>query len=83
MMRFFIELILILLMNKLVNFGMHLFIPNYYLAEILSSVLFAFIFALIEQWADRRHFYKYQRFWYTFFITGICFCLLDLIYFVI
>ncbi len=83
MMRFFLELLIILALNKLVNFGMHLLIPNYYLAEILFSVVFAFIFAILEQWVDRRHFYKYQRFWYTFFITGIIFCLLDFIYFVI
>ena len=82
--RFFIGLILMLGLNFVVNLLFHLMIPdNYNLAEILVSVVLAFLFALIEQWDDRGHFYKYPGFWLTFFILGIVFCLLDLVEFMI
>jgi hypothetical protein len=80
---FIIELIVMILINEAISVLTHIFIPNQYLATIISSVLIAFVFAIIQQWVDRRHFYRYQRFWYTFFITGIVFCLLDFVMFII
>lgn len=81
--RFFLGLFLVYLLNSILSILIHLLIPNYYLAEVVMSVTLAFLFALMEQRIDRAHFYKYPRFWYIFFITGIVFCLLDLLFFVL
>lgn len=81
--RFILECLLIYILNSVLSVFVHLLIPDYYLAEIIMSVILAFLFALMEQWIDRRHFYKYPRFWYIFFGNGILLCLIDLIFFVI
>ncbi|MCR4698804.1 MAG: hypothetical protein K5762_05520 [Bacilli bacterium] len=80
--RFLIQIIIIFVMNMAISILFQMMIPDYYLARILTSVVLSFAFAIIQQWEDRLHFYKYPRFWYTFFIVGILFCLVDLITFV-
>ena len=81
--RFALEIILLFALNLGISFLFRFLIPNVYLADILVSVVLAFIFAIVEQWEDRIHFFKYQRFWYNFFITGIIFCLIDLLLWII
>ncbi|QOS39171.1 hypothetical protein DYE49_01360 [Treponema rectale] len=80
--RFILQIVIILIMNIAISILFQKLIPDYYLARILTSVALSFAFAIIQQWEDRIHFYKYPRFWYTFFIFGILFCLVDLITFV-
>ncbi len=81
--QFLLELLFMFFLNMLVSFVVNLLIPNVYLADIITSVILAFFFALMEQWIDRIHFYRYPRFWYSFFLTGIFFCLWDLIIFLL
>ncbi len=80
--RFIVQLLVILILNIAISMLFRVIIPDYYLARILTSVTLSFVFAIVQQWEDRIHFYKYVRFWYTFFIVGILFCLMDLITFV-
>ncbi len=81
--QFLLELLFMYFLNILVSTAVSLIIPDVYLADIITSIILAFIFALMEQWIDRIHFYKYARFWYRFFLVGIFFCLWDLLIFLI
>lgn len=81
--RLIFEIFMMWVLNTIISMCVHFFIPNYYIAEIIASVVISFIFAVLEQWVDRAHFYRYPRFWYTFFIMGIVFVLFDVLFFII
>lgn len=81
--RFFISLLVVLIVNVVVSFVFRILIPNYYIAQLCTSIFMAFFFAVLNEWFDRKHFYKHLSFWYTFFITGIVFVLFDLLWYLI
>lgn len=54
---------------------------NYYLAEICTSVVLAFIFARISHFREGKNRFKNKNFYRYFRITGILFLLLDLVSF--
>lgn len=81
--KFLLELFLLILFQTLLNAFLTILLQNSYLAEIISSVVLAFGFGIIELPFDKAHFYKYPRFYYVFFTTGIMFLLVDLIFFLI
>lgn len=81
--RFWVSILILFIINMTVSSLCSILIPDVYLAQIVTSVVLAFVFAIYNQWIDRPHFYKYQQFWYTFFIMGIVFCLFDLVVFLI
>ncbi len=83
MWRFLLELFVIYIINMVLSFFFSAVIPNVVIAQIATSVALALIFAYVDQWVDRRHFYRYPRFWYTFFITGIFFVLTDMLFFLL
>ncbi len=80
-MYFIIWLLVCLALNTLVSTLVSLFIPNYYLATMITSIIIAFVYALISQRGDRLHFYKYRNFWLYFLGTAIVFLLFDALVF--
>ncbi len=72
----FIYFIICLFLNMLISTIIALLIPSYYLAQIVTSVVIAFLYSLLIT-PERRWFYKSQRFWMVFFGLSIIFLLLD------
>ncbi len=82
-MSFIIWLLVCLALNTVVSMLVSFLIPNYYLASIITSIIIAFIYAILVQRGDRAHFYRYRSFWMYFLITAIIFMLFDALSFVI
>ncbi|MDD6240596.1 MAG: hypothetical protein PUA93_03310 [Eubacteriales bacterium] len=79
---FLIWLLVIFFLNSIVSIVCQALIPNYYIAEIVTSVILSFIFAIIQE-PDRAHFYRSYGFWVRFLVCAIVFLLFDLLYFLL
>lgn len=82
MFSYLIWLIVFFVLNLVVSLIIGILIPNYYLASIVTSVVIAFLYALLSTF-DKKHFYKDRYFWIRFFGLGIIFLLVDWIGFMI
>jgi len=81
-MSIFISIIICLLLNMIVSFVIRSLVSNYYLAEMLTSIIIAFIYAIIIT-PDKAHFYKNRNFWMYFLGTALFFLLFDCLLFLI
>ena len=82
-MSFLISLLICLILNIVVADVVSLLVPDYYLANIVTSVILAFIISLISLPEDKLHFYRNRRFYLSFFTTAIIFLILDAVFFLI
>ncbi len=80
---FFVWLLVCLAVNVIISMLVSTLGGNAYLATMLTSLVLAFLLALMNTTFDRRHFYRYRSFWMYFLITAIVFLLLDLLVFLI
>lgn len=80
---FFVWLLVCLAVNVIISMLVSTLGGNAYLATMLTSLVLAFLLALMNTAFDRRHFYRYRSFWMYFLITAIVFLLLDLLVFLI
>lgn len=83
MFTFILSIIICFVINIAISLIVSFLVPgNYYLAAIITSIVTAFVFAIITS-RDRRHFYKDKYFWIYFFSASIIFLLVDLLTFII
>lgn len=73
---FIISFIVCFFINIVVSYVIGILIPDYYLAQIITSVLIAFIYSIFVT-PDKRSFYKNRNFWILFLGMSIFFLLLD------
>lgn len=78
-----ISILICIVINFIVSFLVNLFVPDYYLATIITSVIIAFIYSIWETHFDRGHFYRQKSFWINFFGLGILFLIMDFLIFVL
>lgn len=82
MSRVILSLLIFFAINLFVTIGLSMFIENYYLVNILATVIIAFIYSLIVT-PDKKTFFMQQNFYYRFFSMAIGFLFLDLLMFII
>ncbi|MFA6861195.1 MAG: hypothetical protein WCR56_02295 [Bacilli bacterium] len=76
------SILICLFLNMIISFIVQMLVPNYYLAEMIVSVIIAFIYAIFIC-PDKLHFYKYKEFWMYFLGTAVVFLLFDCLFFLI
>ncbi len=81
-MSFILWLLLCLVLNTVISTLVSYLIPNYYMASLISSIIIAFVYAILVQ-RDKRHFYRYRNFWIYFLATAIIFMLFDALFWII
>lgn len=83
MTSFLIWIVVCLAVNSIVSILVTFLGGNSYLASMLTSLILAFLLALMNTRFDRKHFYKYRFFWVSFMGTALLFLIVDLILFLL
>lgn len=82
-MNIIISLFICLIINEVVSFLVHLLVPDYFLATILTSIILSFVFAILSIQENKSQFYKQKNFYIYFFSLAIIFMILDAIFFIL
>ena len=83
---YILTLIGMLGMNMLISFLVRVLVPNYYLASIITSILIALVFSIINtqrQTNDGLRFFRYSSFWMSFFVFAIVLLGIDFLLFML
>lgn len=77
MTSFLISLFVCIILNTVVFYSVSFFVPNYYLASIITSIVLSLIFSIFRFWQERTGMFKNKNFYICFFGTSILFLLMD------
>jgi len=84
MLGYQIWIVILFLLNTVISYTRNLLIPtNGYIAERRTSIVLAFVFAIINNWPAGKSRFKTRRFYVCFRATGIVFLLRDFLFFVL
>ncbi len=75
--NFFFRLFILLIINMAVSFFVSALIPNVYLANMVTSVVLAFLFSCFDGRGKEK--FRTADFWSSFLFLSIIFLILDLI----
>ena len=79
---FIISFVICFFINMVVSFVISAIFPNFYLAQIISSLVIAFIFAILLS-PDKKRCFITREFWQRFLSSAIILLLIDCFSFLI
>ena len=82
-MNFVFLLIICVVVNTIVYYSVMMFVPNYYLASMIISIIIAFIYAIFSTPGDRKGMFKSKDFYVRLFFSATLFLVFDAISFLL
>lgn len=82
-MNLILFFVICLVVNTIVYYSVAMFVPNYYLASMITSIVIAFIYAVFSTPGDRKGMFKSKDFYIRLFFSATLFLVFDAISFLL